>query len=97
MKNKIYVLSIVISAILLSACNGDNKPIIGVTQQSNVEPPIVGWNIKSQGIFYAGYDNNRREILLITTPDGREFLAITGCGVTEYRRTGGKTKRTVEE
>ena len=40
--------------------------------------------VKSHGTFCAGYCGHEREILIVTdTQTKREYLAITGVGVTE--------------
>ena len=42
------------------------------------------FKVVSHGMFEAGYRSNQREILIITdTKTNRQYLAITGCGVTE--------------
>lgn len=52
------------------------------------------------GEFFGGFDNNVRQIFVITdTSNGTQYLTITGCGVTELRteNTTQKTTITVEE
>jgi len=55
------------------------------------------FDIKSYGLFNAGFDDNTREILVLTdTQTGEEYLCITGVGVTELRRESrqvGKTRQ----
>jgi hypothetical protein len=40
------------------------------------------WEVHSQGTFTAGYDNSKREILLIKdTQKGITYLAVTDCSL----------------
>jgi hypothetical protein len=42
------------------------------------------FKIETAGRFRAGYENNEREILIITdSANGRQYIGITGVGVTE--------------
>jgi len=63
----------------------------GCEQRSYSGPPPVvcstadtqgpSWKVEGQGTFHAGYNNTVREILLITSPSGKRFIAITDCGL----------------
>lgn len=72
------------------------KPIqIHGEQISETEPGIKRFDIKSHGKFRAGFDNGLREILMITDrKTGKEYLGITGVGITELRHET-ETKTTV--
>jgi hypothetical protein len=57
------------------------------------------FTVESRGGFHAGYDENVREIMIVTdTQTGIQYLAVTGCGTTELRRVQrGKVTVTEEE
>jgi hypothetical protein len=45
--------------------------------------------VESFGYFEAGYADNKREILIIRdSVTGKEYIGITGCGVTEMSKRG---------
>jgi len=93
------VLSLGVVLLLLGqiACDSPIDEIRVYRADEKNEVP-TGWVIDSQGTFRAGFHSNVREILYITSPDGRKFLVITGCGVTELRReNNGNQTVTVEE
>ncbi len=59
-------------------------------QEYSGPPPVVcstadtqgpSWKVEGQGTFHAGYKSTVREILLITSPSGKKFIAITDCGL----------------
>ena len=58
---------------------------------------VARWTAVSQGYFYGGFNNNVREIFTLhDNLTGRDFMAVTGCGVTEMHdeRVG---KRTIQQ
>lgn len=71
----------------------DVSPVAApVTPPIAVEKAPDRFKIESQGYFNAGHQNNSREILIITDiKTGKEYLGITGVGVTELVRYGKHT------
>uniref|UniRef100_A0A6M3IT57 Uncharacterized protein n=1 Tax=viral metagenome TaxID=1070528 RepID=A0A6M3IT57_9ZZZZ len=84
----------VFAALVLVLCGCIGTPKIRVNRSKEERP--TGWIIDSQGVFHAGYGRHDREILIIVSPEGKKYLAITGCGVTEVF-PGVDGKSTVEE
>jgi hypothetical protein len=64
----------------------------------NPERPKPRFSVESHGVFRAGYDDNKREILVVTDAEtGIQYLSITGCGTTELRsERSGKSTATRE-
>lgn len=65
-------------------------PVLPPTSKK-VEAEIINsrFTIRSFGKFKAGYNDNEREILIITdTETKKEYLSITGCGTTEVVHKG---------
>lgn len=87
--------------VILSGCDGDPKavPEIDKTIAPVAAEKLERFTVESQGQFYAGYGDNRREILIITDKTtGQKYIGITGCGVTELHtetRGAGKSAHTV--
>lgn len=53
-----------------------------VASTNIVESLKERWEVHSQGVFTAGYDNSKREILLIKdTQEGVTYLAVTDCSL----------------
>lgn len=77
---KIYAL-LPILFLLVGCDESDYK--LAVKREEPAEKPKTKWKVEGQGYFKAGYGNNPREILIITSPAGKKYLAITGCGVAE--------------
>lgn len=63
----------------------DNKvPVFNVPKQQ-VEG--ARFKVERHGKFKAGYEDNEREILVITdNTTGRQYIGVTGVGVSELRR-----------
>jgi hypothetical protein len=75
--------------------SSENKISVNRKQTKIVEKPEVTnhrFTVKSCGHFYAGYESNKREILVLTdTETKKEYLVVTGCGVEII--TSGDTKK----
>lgn len=78
--------------LCLALC-GCERPYVEPTNAKGVElPPVAGvegprFQVETQGKFWAGYDNNVREILIITdTKTGEQYLGITGVGISDLRK-----------
>lgn len=73
---------ILLAALALCGCEPD-------AYQAQVVAPAEGprperFRIELQGRFNAGFDNHRRDILILTdTTNGHKYLGITGVGITE--------------
>lgn len=78
-----HPLLFLIVLVCLMSCNEKNEYEMEVKRVAPVEKPTTKWKVEGQGFFNAGYQSNPREILIITSPAGKKYLAITGCGVTE--------------
>jgi hypothetical protein len=89
-------LLVIVALAVLSSCDNGGEHL---AVQKPVEKAPTKWKIETQGYFTAGYGNNPREILIITSPKGQRFLAITGCGVTELHEetVDNNQSNTVEE
>jgi len=82
---------ILITPLLFIGCNP--QPRLDVDRSPPVENPkptvpvpVVSdrFNLKSEGIFQAGYNNHEREIIIVTDMQTKkQYLFITGCGGTE--------------
>lgn len=71
---------------------GDRSPAKPRTEQLDVARAIekqveegpLRFTVEANGFFHGGYENHKREIFVITDRrTGKEYLAITGAGVTE--------------
>ena len=75
--------------LALAGCDDGTAPD-GTKAVDKVPKQLVEgsrFKVESQGEFKAGYDNTVREILIITdTKTGKEYLGITGVGVSELMR-----------
>jgi len=69
-----------------------------ISDASELEPQKARFKVESHGVFYAGYDNNKREIVIVhDLSTGQDYLGITGVGITELRHVQvGKTTLTRE-
>jgi hypothetical protein len=78
---------------LLFLCGCEEEKIIEKKNAISVEKAPERFEVTSYGSFQAGYDNNKREILILKDKNsGKEYLAITGCGVSElHQESNGKT------
>lgn len=74
---------ILLTVLFLSGCEEDPNRI---EVSKPVEKQPTKWKVVSEGWFKAGYENNGREILRLTSPDGRVYIGITGVGITEFRQ-----------
>lgn len=67
--------------------------VYGVPRQQTEGARFV---VERHGMFRAGFDNNNREILIITdTETKKKYLGITGVGVTEMRTESDGNNGTV--
>jgi len=87
---------ILLSIIFIAGCGdrGPQPPQLEKKINSTAEKPVLHrFKVESFGVFYGGYGNTDREILIVTdTETGIEYLSITGCGTTEmHREQTGKT------
>ena len=91
----------VMLVVLLMVCGcDDGVPVIEKKVHADNEKPLTArFSVESQGKFRAGYGDHEREVMIITdTKTHRQYLVITGCGVTEmWQETCGKTVVTREE
>ena len=98
--------AIIIAASLIIAGCGDpphEDPKVKGKEYNEHGHPLIRDNgrfaIEAQTRFRAGFNDNIRDILIITDrKSGHRYLAITGCGITELRqetRRSGKTSTTV--
>ena len=85
--------------LILAGCSDDGVPIVNKSLPPVPAEKTTRFLVQSQCKFQAGYNDNIREILIVTdTTTNNKYLAITGCGVTELREvTTGKTTVTREE
>lgn len=98
------ILALCILGMVLSGCE-EGQP--AATQPAKKDLTLAWRNdrfeVVSYATFEAGYNDNKREILVITDTDtGRQYLAVTGCGTTELhtvteRHGNVTTTRTEEE
>lgn len=88
---------LVIVAVFLAGCGQEDPYQIENTVAQKVEKPATKWKVEGQGYFKAGLDGNPREILILTDPQGRKYLVITGCGVTEIKKTSDDKGTTYRE
>jgi hypothetical protein len=88
--------------LALTGCDEQKKPAPPQLEKTVASSPEQATSsrflVESHGTFHAGYDDNRREILIITdTETGVQYLSITGCGTTEMRsEKSGKSTVTRE-
>lgn len=91
------LVGLLILGLILAAggCEDAKDPRqIPVTEQKAatpivVETPTPRFKVESQGYFEAGLENHKREIIIITdTKTGKEYLGITGVGVSEMFQNG---------
>lgn len=99
------VLAILALAMLVPGC-GD--PVPQKPEPPDLEKKVAAaerperqstrFSVESHGVFKAGYDDNKREILVVTDAEtGIQYLSITGCGTTELRsEKSGKSTVTKE-
>jgi hypothetical protein len=75
------------------------KPVpLQVNEVSELEPGKSRFEIQSHGKFNAGYDHGLREILTITDRQtGKQYLGITGVGITELRQERSGDDNAVKE
>jgi hypothetical protein len=71
---------------------------VEVEKVTELEPGKSRFTVESHGKFKAGYDNNVREIVVVTDHEsGKHYLGITGVGITELRtEKSGDTNVTKE-
>jgi len=71
----------------------------GIVGPDTKEAAPQRFKASTHGYFFGGFNENRREIFIVTdTKTGREYLSITGCGVTElHPERIGKTTVQKEE
>jgi len=93
----IFCIAILLCIVLQGCGQSPPDPKLINKEDATVPPEIKTikvekeqrFTVKSYGYFEAGYDNNKREILIVTdTKLQKEYLAITGCGVTEIVHRG---------
>ncbi len=84
--------ALLILALMLTLA-GCDKPapeppeLVKTISTTPEKPTLHRFTVESFGTFCAGYDNNKREILIVTdTQTGTQYLTITGCGTMEMRR-----------
>lgn len=100
--------AICVAVLLLAACEETKTSDPVVQGKMRVESagsvhtewaPTGRFTVAFQGRFAAGYGDHNRDILLLTdTQTGHQYLAVTGCGVSELwteSRRSGKTSHTV--
>lgn len=81
-------LLLVLSIFVLCGCEKGN---INVQKNENVTVEVNNqrFSVKSYGKFNAGHNDNIREICIITdSQTKKEYIAVTGCGVTEMVKAG---------
>lgn len=87
-----YLCVAIIVIVLLGGCTEEYRRAqeqkqIPVADQT-VQAEVGGKRFRAafHGEFKGGYDNNIRHIFIITdSKTGKQYLTITGCGVTELR------------
>jgi hypothetical protein len=85
---------IALFSFALMSCDRPDSPklIVAVAKGAEVTPS-ARFRVESQGWFEAGHEKNLREILVITdTQTNKQYIGITGVGVTELV-SSGKTKK----
>lgn len=73
-------------AVVAQDCNNPQPPNAAreVYSVPVEQPEGARFSISSHGKFKAGYENNEREILIITDNETKHtYLGITGVGITE--------------
>ncbi len=91
MKNSLPFLIV----LLLAGCDDRSSPLDPNVEVFGVPLKQVEgsrFKVETFGAFNAGFQNGKREILIITdTKTGQSYLGITGVGITELRwETVGK-------
>lgn len=94
--------AMILAGVLIMAlfgCEENPQPKEIAVKRAEAEDAPVRFEIKSAGKFHAGYNGNVREILIIKDKEtGKEYLGITGVGITEFHtERHGKTTVTREE
>ena len=107
MKLRLVIVGLVTVAALGGGCDapqttGPQQPrqptAIDVADVTELEPGTPRFKVQSHGKFRAGFDNNVREILLITDLDtGKTYLGITGVGISELRSESHTTTSVVPD
>ena len=100
-----YFLTLSIVVVFVGGCTEEYRRAqeqkqIPVADQT-VQAEVGGKRFRAafHGEFKGGYDNNVRHIFIITdSKTGKQYLTITGCGVTELRTvTDDDSSVTLEE
>jgi len=91
----------VLLLLALAGCDEGNLAVDGEKPVEKLPAHLVEgsrFRVESQGEFRAGFDDNKREILIITdTKTGKEYLGITGVGISELRsESDGENTHTKE-
>src|SRR5262245_39653768 len=91
-------ISMMVLFLTLPGCDAGGKDKVRLDVQRPAQK-AGRFKIESHGIFRAGYQNNEREIMVITDSEtGVQYLAVTGCGTTQIiNQQSGKTSTKVEE
>lgn len=69
------------------------------TLESAPVPELEGprFKVETQGSFRAGFENNKREILIITdTKTGTEYLCVTDASISEMKAKKKKEEAMIE-
>jgi hypothetical protein len=93
----LIIVGMFVSVVCGSGSPAENTPI--TPEQKPIYDDTGRFTVHSFGRFYGGFDNNEREIFIITdTTTKKQYLAITGCGTTELKlKVSDKFTNTVEE
>jgi len=87
---------LVFTVLLLSGCQDPEDEIKTAKAAKPVEAPSATgarFVIEKHGWFKAGHQDNPREILIITdTKTHKEYLGVTGVGITELVKEGKSTR-----
>lgn len=94
--------SLSLFAVANNGCDPEKARHYPVSESHANSVEVSGdWKVERQGYFHAGFEDRRRDILLLTSPTGKQFLCVTGCGVNEWNETVNngdhQTTRAMEE